>query len=162
MSPDDPSRLFAFVVGHGLFHSADGGRTWRRLEGGVPQDVTALAAGGEPETLYVASARSSVLKTTEGGRSFTRAADGLDAGPVLALAVDPATRQTVYVSLDGDLYKTTGRGQTWRRLPFPGANAVALAVTPARPDVLLAITVKDRQGLVLRSEDGGASWARRT
>ncbi len=162
MSPDAPDRLFAFAVGHGLFRSADGSRTWRRLEGDAPRDVTALAAaGGEPETLYVASVRSGVLKTTDGGRSFTRAAAGLGAGPVLSLAVDPAARQTVYAGLDGGLYKTTDGGRTWSRLPFPGANAVALAVSPARPNVLLAITVKDRQGLVFRSEDGGASWGPR-
>jgi photosystem II stability/assembly factor-like uncharacterized protein len=162
MSPDDPDRLFAFVVGHGLFRSADGGRTWRRLEGDAPRDVTALAAaGGEPGTLYVATARSGVFKTTDGGRSFTRAAGGLGPGPVLALAVDRSARQTVYAGLDGGLYKSTDGGQAWRRLPFPGANAVALAVSPARPDVLLAITVKDRQGLVFRSEDGGATWGRR-
>ncbi len=162
MRPNDPSQLLAFVVGHGLFRSTDGGRTWRRLEGEVPRDVTALAAGSEPETLYVASVRSGVLKTTDGGRTFTRAAGGLGAGPVLSLAVDPAARQTVYAGLDGGLYKTTDGGQTWRRLPFPGANAVALAVSPARPNVLLAITVKDRQGLVFRSEDGGAGWEPRT
>jgi photosystem II stability/assembly factor-like uncharacterized protein len=81
---------------------------------------------------------------------------------VLALAVDRAARQTVYAGLDGGLYKTTDGGRTWRRLPFPGTNAVALAVSPARPNVLLAITVEDRQGLVFRSEDGGTSWGPRT
>ncbi len=159
MNPDDPSRLFAFVVGHGLFRSADGGRTWQPMPGEAPRDVIALAAaGGSPETLYVGSAQSGVVKTTDGGQRFTRAADGLGARPVLALAVDPTARQTVYAGLDGGLYKSTDGGASWRKLPFPGDNAVALAVSPVRPNVLLAISVKDRRGLVFRSEDGGATW----
>jgi photosystem II stability/assembly factor-like uncharacterized protein len=163
MSPDDPKRLYAFVVGHGIFRSADGGRTWRRLEGEAPRDVTALAAGaGEPETLYVGTARSGVVKTADGGRSFTRVASGLGSGPVLALAVDPAARQTLYAGLEGGLYKTTDGGAAWSRLPFPGDNAVALAVSRVRPNVLLAITVKNRQGQVFRSENGGATWGPRT
>lgn len=162
VSPDDPARLFAFVVGHGLFRSADGGRTWQPMLGEAPRDIMALAAaGGSPDTLYVGSARSGALKTADGGRRFTRVADGLGGGPVLALAVDPSSPGTIYAGLDGGLYKSADGGATWRKLPFPGANAVALALSPARPNVLLAISVKDRRGLVFRSDDGGASWGPR-
>ncbi|HWP35514.1 MAG TPA: hypothetical protein VNM66_07955, partial [Thermodesulfobacteriota bacterium] len=161
MSPDDPDRLYAFVVGHGLFRSEDGGRTWRRPGGELPADVTALAAaGGSPEVLYAGSLRFGVLRSADGGRTWVPATTGLASRRVFALAVDPAARRTVYAGLDDGLYRSDDGGASWGKLPYPGRNAVALAVSPLRPGVLLAIAVDDRQGLVFRSEDGGASWGR--
>ncbi|MBI3969312.1 MAG: hypothetical protein HY329_27020 [Chloroflexi bacterium] len=162
LSPGDPSRLYAFVVGHGLFQSADSGRTWQGLSGRPPMDVMGLvAAGGNPETLYVSSMRAGVLRSTDGGQTWGSAMNGLDSRAVSALAVDPTSRQTLFAGGDGGLYRTADGGGTWTKLPFPGENAVALAVSPVSPNVLLAITAKDGKGLVYRSEDGGQSWGGR-
>ncbi len=162
MSPDDPNRPYAMVVGHGVLQSADGGRTWQRLPGQLPGDVMSLAvAGGDPATLYAGSMRSGVLRSTDGGRTWAPAVNGLDSRGVQALAVDPVARQTVYAGVEGGLYKSTDGGASWSGLPFPGDNAVTLAVSPARPNRVLAITVQNGQGLVYRSEDGGLSWGGR-
>lgn len=162
MSPDDPQRLYAFVVGHGVFVSADGGRAWERLDSGLPGDVTALAAaGGSPETLYAGGMRSGLLRSADGGRTWSPVRAGLGTRGVMALAVDPTTRQTVYAGVDGGLYKSTDGSTTWSRLSFPGDNVVALAVSPAQPSVIVALTVRDGQGLVFRSEDGGITWGAR-
>ena len=161
VSPDDPDRLYAYVVDHGLFQSADGARTWQRLDGRLPDDLHALAAaGGSPETLYAGSMHWGVLKSTDGGANWTPAVTGLGSRMVVTLAVDPLARQTVYAGADGGLYKTTTGGAAWSKLPFPGDNAMALAINPSNPQVILAITVKDDQGLLYRSENGGATWGR--
>lgn len=56
MSANDPNRLYAFVVRHGLFSSADGGRRWTEASSALPGDVMALAAaGGSPEILTPAA-----------------------------------------------------------------------------------------------------------
>ena len=71
LNPDDPLELTAVVVGFGAFRSADGGRMWTKLPAQPAGDVTALAsAGGSPETLYVGTARSGVLRSTDEGRSW--------------------------------------------------------------------------------------------
>lgn len=159
MSPDDPSRLYAFVVGHGAFTSADGGRTWQRLPGQLPGDVMALtAAGGKPETLYAGSMQSGVLRSTDGGARWTPAVNGLGSRSVMALAVDQNARQTIYAGVEGGLYKSTDSAASWSKLPFPGDNAAALAVSPTNPNVVLAINARQREGLVYRSEDGGQTW----
>lgn len=158
MSPADPDRLYAFVVGRGLFASADGGRTWERLAGQVPADVMVLAAGGSPETLYAGSMRAGVLRSADGGKSWSPATSGLGPRMVFALAADPTAAGTAYAGVDGGLYKSTDAGASWRRLPFPGDNAATVAVSPAQPNVVIAITVKDSHGLVYRSDDGGESW----
>ncbi|MBI2911509.1 MAG: hypothetical protein HYY05_05150, partial [Chloroflexi bacterium] len=70
MSPNDPSRLYAYVVGFGLWHSADRGSSWRPLSGQLPGDVLGLvAAGGEAEVLYAASMSRGVLRSDDSGRS---------------------------------------------------------------------------------------------
>lgn len=159
MSPDDANRLYAFVVGHGGFRSDDGGHTWHKLEGELPGDVMALAAAsGSPETLYAGSMRSGVLKSTDGGRSWAPAVNGLDSRNVMTLAVDPSAPQTVYAGLGSGLYKSTDGGTTWSKLPFPGDNAIAVAVSRTSPNVVLAISVKNGKGFVYRSDDGGATW----
>ena len=119
------------------------------------------AAGGNPETLYAGSMRAGVLKSTDGGRSWAPSSTGLGSRAVLALAIDPSARQTLYAGLENGLYKSIDGGASWSKLPFPGENTVTLAVSPSQPDVVLAIAVKDRQGSVYRSPDGGMNWSTR-
>lgn len=158
MGTDDSNRLYALVAGQGGFQSGDGGRTWQPL-GGLPGDVMALAAaGGDPETLYAGSMSAGVLRSMDGGRGWAPATNGFGARGVYALAIDPSARQTIYAGGDGGLYKSVDGGASWSKLPFPGDNAVALTVSPAQPNVILAISVRGQQGLVYRSEDGGQSW----
>ncbi|MBI3975421.1 MAG: exo-alpha-sialidase [Armatimonadetes bacterium] len=162
MSSNDPNRLYAFVVRHGLFSSADGGRRWTEASSALPGDVMALAAaGGSPEILYAGSMRAGVLKSTDGGRTWEVTTGGLPSPTVFTLAIDPTNRNAIYAGLLGGLFKSTDGGTTWSKLPFPGENVVALAVSPSRPNVLLAITVHQSDGLVYRSEDGGQTWGQR-
>ena len=162
MSPDDPSRLYAYVNGSGMFGSADAGRTWRPL-GQTPADVTSLAAaGGTPEVVYVASIASGVLRSADGGQTWQPTGAGVRRP--LALAADPADRSALYAGTEDGLYKTTDGGATWARLPYPGRNAIAVAVSPAQPGRVLAIAqaapaAQASRGDVFRSDDAGTSWA---
>lgn len=161
MSPDEPRTLSAFVVGHGVFGSADGGQTWQGVGGPLLRDATALvSAGGDPETLYVATARSGLFRSVDGGRTWVGLAADAPFRQIVALAVDPSVRRTLYAGTDVGLAKSADGGATWHVLPFPGGNAVALAVSPSTPDRLYAIEVKDGKGLVHRSENGGQVWGR--
>lgn len=163
LGAQDPNRVYAFVVGHGLFFSPDGGATWARLSTALPQDVMVLAAaGGEPEVLLAGSMGSGVLKSTDGGRTWQPSNDGLGSRRVMALAVNPADRQRVYAGTDDGLYRSDDGGETWRRLPFPGRNAAVVAVSPADPNLVLALEAAGpRQGRLYRSADGGLSWGGR-
>lgn len=159
VSPDDPDRLYAFVVSHGLLTSADGGRTWQRSGGDAPGDVTALvSAGGRPETLYLGSGRAGLLRSADGGRTWQRTPAQPGSDGVYALALDPAAPATVYAGTGGGLYRSADGGATWDKLPFPGENAVAVATSLARPGRVLAIVVRNGRGLVYRSDDGGRTW----
>lgn len=161
MSPDDPSRLYAFVVGHGLFGSADGGKQWEKLSDRFKTEVISLVAstGG---ILFAGVMDGGVLKSGDGGKAWTPSSAGLGAPSVIALAVAPPNGTTVYAGTDAGLYRSDDAGGSWRKLPFPGKVAVALAVSPPNPNVVLAIEfVRKGEGRVYRSEDGGASWGER-
>jgi photosystem II stability/assembly factor-like uncharacterized protein len=159
LSPDNPSRMYALVVPYGVFTSADEGQSWHRLDSQPPGDVMALAAaGGEPATLYAGGMRSGLLRSADGGASWTPAKASSAPRSVMAVAVDPTAPQRVYAGGEGGLYKSTDGGASWGKLASPADNVVALAVSPLSPNVVLAITVRNRQGVVYRSEDGGLSW----
>ncbi len=160
LNPDEPSRLYAFVVGYGLFTSADGGRTWQKLSTQLPMDVMALAsAGGSPETIYAGSMGAGVLKSTDGGLTWAPSNAGLRSWGVMALAVNPVARQVVYAGAEDGLYRSNDAGASWRKLSFPGRNVIAIAVSPSDPQIVLAIEgVRRGEGRLYRSTDGGATW----
>lgn len=159
MSPDAPSHLTAFVVGHGLLASGDAGAQWQQLAARVPDDIMSLAsAGGSPETLYAVSMQAGLLRSTDGGATFARASSALPQ-MVDAVAVDPTSPLTVYAGTEAGLFKSADGGGTWSKLPFPGTNAMVVGASRAQPGLLFAITLKGDQGLVERSTDGGQTWS---
>lgn len=113
-----------------------------------------------------------VFGSSDGGRAWQRLS-GRVPGDVMSLvsaslgrmvyafAVDPVNRSTIYAGADGGLFKSTDGGTAWQKLPFPGSNALVVGVSRAQPGRVMAITGSGQDGIVERSDDGGATWARR-
>ncbi|MBI4317844.1 MAG: hypothetical protein HY675_05090 [Chloroflexi bacterium] len=158
LSPDEPNRLFAYVVGYGVFTSSDGGKQWQKQSDQLPKDVMALVAGST-QTLFAGSMSKGVLKSVDAGKTWTQSNKGLGGSNVAALAVDLTNRQTVFAGTDSGLYRSDDVGASWRKLPFPGKNVVTLAISPSNAKVVLAIEfVRAGEGRLYRSEDGGSTW----
>jgi photosystem II stability/assembly factor-like uncharacterized protein len=120
----------------------------------------ALAASSS-EVLLAGTMTGGVLKSMTGGRSWVPSNAGLESMSVTSLAFAP-DHSTIYAGTDAGIYRSDDAGTNWRRLSFPGKVAMAVAVDPSNPKVILAIEfVRSGDGRLYRSEDGGATWGRR-
>lgn len=150
-APSDPRRVYAYVVGHGVYRSGDAGDSWTpavRADEQLPGDLAAMAVDpNDPEVVLVGSGGHGVFRSTDGAVSFVQTTDWGTLG--LAFAADgtalAATYRGVDVSRDG--------GRTWD-------NAVGLDTFDGQP---FAVTIDadgtwwvvTEQPRVLYRSDGG-------
>lgn len=150
--PLDPGRLYAFVVGKGIFASSDGGATWTVLPAQPPDGVPlALATNG---TDLYAGMNTGLFVSRDYGVSWERVAGEVPAVPisVVAPASDPAL---LYVGTQAGLTKSTDGGRNWRWIAETGTPVLALATASGDP---LRVIMVSEGGAVARSDDGGSTW----
>jgi photosystem II stability/assembly factor-like uncharacterized protein len=152
--------LYATTSAGTLLTSTDTGATWQTVGTDADLAYGPLAVDPQnPTTLY--GAGDGVVKSTDGGRSWAAAGDGLVNTLISSLVLAPGSSTTLYAgTYGGGIYKTTNRGRTWRLEKIAAAGtgwAVKLAVSPQRPRALYAV----EQGLGLyKSSDAGVHWSR--
>ena len=66
-----------------------------------------------PLTVFAGSWGSGVLKTTDGGASWSASNGSLTTVNVTALAIDPSMPSTLYAGTDVGVFKSTDGGQGW-------------------------------------------------
>jgi len=169
--PTDPDIVYVAASGHpwgytgdrGLFKTADGGKTWTKLAGGLPSDgktgaIDLVMDPANPDVLYVSFWQRL--------RQPWRFDSG---GP------------------NGGIFKTADAGKTWtkltRGLPTGEIGRIGLAVSRSNPKILMAVVEAAYQPLaelrmpsgerkpnpdyadmtklgsgIYRTEDGGVTW----
>jgi photosystem II stability/assembly factor-like uncharacterized protein len=140
MDPRDPDVLYAvahqrqrylttIVTGgdeSGIYKSTDGGTTWKRLEGGLPQKqvgrIGMAISPVDPDRLFaVVDAKEKKQKgtyvSTDAGASWTRASDYVTSYPFYCqkLFCDPKNVDRVY-AMDVFIQVSTDGGKSWSRL----------------------------------------------
>lgn len=168
--PADAGRLWVAIEAGALVTSPDGGRTWRdRVQGG-PYDTHQLAIHPEEPDWLRSAAGDGYFESRDGGATWSSPEEGLEAGYLVSVAIDPGDPEVVVVSAasgpfsaylagraDGRIYRREGRGH-WERVlagwPDPPATIAPLLASGAAPGELWAA---DERG-VHRSRDGGRSW----
>lgn len=166
----------------GVFHTSDGGRTWKRSLfvdpktgcSGLamdPKDHRTLYAGTwqvEMHTwgMFSGGAGSGVYVTRDGGETWKRIeAKGLPHSPVgkIDVAVAPTDPSRVYALIEtdkqGSLWRSDDAGETWRVVSWDrsligrAGYYIRLAVAPDNPDKVLVASSAFHV-----SEDGGKTF----
>ena len=158
--PGDAQRVFAHVVGQGIFGSQDGGSTWSLLSASVPPSSFNLAVGENAQTLFLAAGPAGLMQSLDGGSTWkpvsTVPGSGVPESGVMAVVHDPGSGKLLVATLGAGagLYVSTDGGGTWERLGLNG-TFLAAAINPGNPDHVIAV---DEQGRVFASLDGGRTW----
>ncbi len=158
----------------GIFKSVDGGKSWKKLAGGLPANtgriglsvfaknpkivyaVVQTADGGTAGVDDIRSKRGGIFRTDDGGATWTRK-NALCPRPFYfsQIRVDPLDEKRIYV-LGFALAVSEDGGDTFREDRFAKIHpdCHALAIDPKDPKRLMLGT----DGGLYASRDGGAHW----
>jgi photosystem II stability/assembly factor-like uncharacterized protein len=145
VDPGRPETVYAGTMRPGgVFKSTDGGSTWERRDVALRYRdswvVRTLVVDPEsPQAIYAGTDRGVVVKSTDGADSWSviLTTDGVN-----ALALDPASLETVYAAGAG-VFRSTNGGRMWRRL---GTNL---------PGEVLSLALDSTTGSLYAGTDGG-------
>ena len=176
------------IPGDGIYHSTDGAKTWKRMGlAGTSQIARVLLDPRDPRRIVVAalgdpfrdSEERGVFVSRDAGATWTKT---LYRGPGVGasdVALDPKNPDVLYAGLwrfrrsawdlrsggaDDGLYKSTDGGTSWTRLtghglPEGDTGRIAVAIAPSDAKRVYAL-IESKDGLLWRSDDGGATWAK--
>jgi photosystem II stability/assembly factor-like uncharacterized protein len=154
--------------GGGIFKSVDGGKTWRHLTKGLPDNVVQAnlaIAPSAPKTLFAAVQTKTIAKlyrsddageTWHGTTDDPRPGLGIGGGDLPVVRFDPKNPQIVY-SASIVCWKSTDGGKTWdgwRGAPG-GDDYQNIWINPNNPDIIL---LGSDQGAIV-TVNGGKSWS---
>jgi photosystem II stability/assembly factor-like uncharacterized protein len=124
--PGDPDRLAVAISAAGVWHTDDGGATWRRGNRGIvagdlpqeaPEEQTALCvhrldrAAQRPERMFM-QFHGGVYRSDDAGQSWTDIGAGLPSNFGFPVMVDPSDPDSAYViPLNADTDRVTPQGK---------------------------------------------------
>lgn len=186
----EPEIVYVGGACGGVWKSVNGGLTFKHVFKEHAQSIGCLAVDQRnPDTVWVGTGECNVRNSVSIGTGLYRSDDGGgqwtfmgfgESERISGIVIDPEDSSTVYVAAMGRLwsaggergvYRTTDRGETWKRILFVDENTgcADLEIDPREPDVLYAAMWQFRRtpwfftsggagsGLH-RSKDGGETW----
>src|SRR5438128_8211031 len=154
IDPVNPSTLYSWGSGGALFKSTDGAASWNIVNGVT--GVSWLVIDPKNSSTIYAGARHGVVKSANGGASWTFVNIAPDTYLFARLVLDPQDSNTSYAAVGGGIIKSTDGGASWSTLPgSQGLPATFLTIDPVTPSTLYAVAVF---GGIFKSTDGGESW----
>ena len=149
----------------GMYRSVDGGDSWSKLAGGLPQgivgksDLAVTPALPDMVALLVEAAEGQGLYVSEdSGETFELASDQanlLDRPFYYTnVDIDPSDPDVMYVNCTR-FFRSDDRGRTWQRRSTPHGDNHDMWINPSDPDLY----VQGNDGGANVTRDGGETWS---
>ena len=162
MDPADHNVVYAGTT-EGLWKTPDSGMTWKRMTGSnvVINDV--LVDPRWPSRVLLATDRSGVLASDDGGASFTASNRGFTHRQAAALLVDRDDRSVIYAGLLSDkefggVFMSRDAGQSWKQISNGLDGRDVFVLHQADDGSLLAGTDHG----IFQLKAGASAWTART
>jgi photosystem II stability/assembly factor-like uncharacterized protein len=166
VAPSDADTVYAATVSS-LHKSTNGGETWEFMRMGQFPGIAVDPV--DSNTVYIGAAEFAlVLKSTDGGATWTDITGPITFPGVSTLTIDPQDRMTVYAGTGhgpqmgpgGEgLFKSTNGGQSWSKVQaIPDVAVPSVIVHPTDSNRVVVGTA--RNGVYV-SDDGGGSFEQR-
>ena len=175
------------ISGDGMYRSRNGGKTWDHIGLESSGHIGAvLVHPADSNTVYVAAigqayapnSERGVFRSRDGGESWEKVLFISEETGFVDLEFHPENPDVIYAAawhavrkpwtiISGDeqengIYKSTDGGNTWNKMVegLPSfAGKIDLAVSPAEPDLVMAlIEAQGDEGGLYRSDDQGQQW----
>ena len=179
MDPTNPRVLYASLWHHGrkpwfiksggegggLYKSTDGGDTWKKLEGGLPELIGKSGIAVSPDNpsrvyaiIEAEPGKGGIWRSDDRGKSWKHInghrAYWSRAWYYIHIAVDPTDADTVWV-MNTRLYKSVNGGEDWAQVKAPHGDHHDLWFNPQDGDNL----INGNDGGATVSFDGGKTWS---
>jgi len=155
-------------AGGGIFKSTDGGNTWNKLGGGLPDDLEqAYVAIAPSDTRIIYSSLAithgtAIYRSDDGGEHWSRTttdprpAVRIGGGDLAVPKVDPKNPDVVYTT-STVTWRSSDGGKTWAGIRgAPGGDDYQnIWINPTNPDVILLVS---DQGAIV-SVNRGVTWS---
>lgn len=164
VTEDDKNGIFA-GTDNGLYRSYDVTKGWQRLRFGEGVDANVFVVYASPlvpGTIWVGTAGSGVLVSTDDGVSWSKVAGIPDNIPISSIVSDPKRPNYVYVGTTQAFYLSRDGGRTWNRRGgnLPLGNFTSILVDPTNTDQIFVSSALESDGGVFYSDDAGMKWKR--
>ena len=168
IDPTDHRHVWLGLEVDGVRHSPDGGETWAKVNGQIPNpDVhSVLVVAGPPKAVFTV-VNDDVWRSTDDGTTWqpARAREVFPWRYPRGIAVKPNDAKTVFLTLGdstpgrvGTVMRSRDAGATWQNLQLPvqpNSAVWTVSIPASAPDTVFAAS---RYGYLYRSDDGGESW----
>ncbi|MFH1573022.1 MAG: glycosyl hydrolase [Acidobacteriota bacterium] len=151
----------------GVFKSADGGDTWERLKGGLPEGLVGrpgvAVSPANPERVWVIiesekEEEGGLYRSEDAGKTWTKISGEHKlrgrAWYYNHVFAGPQDENTVYV-LNAPFYKSIDGGKTFEQVRVPHGDNHALWINPRDPRIM----INGNDGGANVSYNGGRTWS---
>jgi photosystem II stability/assembly factor-like uncharacterized protein len=159
--------VYAGVEDAALFHSTDGGKSWRELSGlrNVKGNLWQPGAGGmclhtivlspdDPKRMFVAISAAGAFRTDDGGDTWRPINQGLNSGElpdteaevghcVHSIALHPSRPDTLYMQKHWDVMRSDDAGGVWHEVSgnLPTDFGFPIAVHAHEPETIYVVPI---------------------